>query len=204
MIGVPVAYEIVQFAANDNITSATTIFTFNATTFGLLIPVTIDTFITWNSAGQITQYDATFRWFGFLLDTVITVAGGRINATSFEQARAFVGSTLASTLCQTHTTFCTGANQQYASAAECFAFLTQSIPFGQAYALGRNTLLCRSVHEQMARIRPQVHCPHIGPTGGGMCVDDVTYSQKVLQNYFPNGSFIPEIDGGRGYRGGRW
>jgi len=32
------------------------------------------------------------------------------------------------------------------------------------------TVLCRSVHKNMVSFRPQVHCPHIGPTGGAMCI----------------------------------
>jgi hypothetical protein len=164
---------------------------FNATTFGALVPVTIDTFIAWNAEGQIWQYDATFRWFGFLLDTLIATAGSSINATTSDQAKAFVASTLAFSICQTHQTYCNGTNQQYSNSAKCFYFLTQSIRFGQPHELGGNTLLCRSVHEQMVQYRPSVHCPHIGPSGGGMCVDDQTYAEKVLQKYFTNTPFIP-------------
>ncbi|KAJ5462458.1 hypothetical protein N7530_010663 [Penicillium desertorum] len=192
LVGVPVSYEIVEFAANDNIASASTIIMFNSTTFGTSLPVTIDTFIAWNTQGQIWQYDATFRWFGFLLDTIISTAGSRTNATTPDKAKALVANLLASSLCQTHQTYCNGTNQQYSSPAECFDFLTQSVRFGQAYELGRNTLLCRSVHEQMIQYRPSVHCPHIGPSGGNMCVDDQGYAEKVLQKYFTNTRFIPD------------
>ena len=56
LIGFPISYEIVRFAANENVTSATAIVMFNATSFSAIVPVTIDTFITWNAEGQITQY----------------------------------------------------------------------------------------------------------------------------------------------------
>jgi hypothetical protein len=42
----------------------------------------------------------------------------------------------------------------------------------------------------MVQYRPDVHCAHIGPTGGGYCVDDMTYGQTVLEKYF-NDSWIP-------------
>ncbi len=42
------------------------------------------------------------------------------------------------------------------------------------------------VHQNMVAIRPAVHCPHIGPTGGGYCNDDKTYDQTVLETYFTN------------------
>lgn len=58
---------------------------------------------------------------------------------------------------------------------------------------GRNTLLCRMVHQNMVPFRPAVHCPHIGPTGGGYCDDDKTYAQTVLQDYFTNYPFVDGV-----------
>ena len=40
------------------------------------------------------------------------------------------------------------------------------------------------VHQNMVPYRPNVHCPHIGKTGGGYCNDDMTYDGTVTQNYF--------------------
>jgi hypothetical protein len=158
------------------------------------IPVTIDTFITWDpTTKQITQYDATFKWFGFLLDTLLAETAIRINATSPAQAIAFLTKTFATSLCETHTTYCHDQNQQYTDSASCFSFLTEQIRFGQAFELGRNTLLCRLVHMGMIKFRPEVHCPHIGPSGGGMCVDDQSYVDRVTQKYFTNSPFIPHV-----------
>ena len=190
LVGVPIAYSITQFTANDNIASATTVVTFNATTFGVLVPVTIDTWIEFNADGKITQYDATFRWFDYLLDFLVEGVATKINATSPDQAVAYVSDILAKTICTTHDKYCTGSDQQYSDNAACYAFLTKSIRFGKSYELGRNTLLCREVHEHMVQYRPDVHCPHIGPTGGGYCVDDMNYEQTVLQKYFDD-SWIP-------------
>ena len=55
---------------------------------------------------------------------------------------------------------------------------------------GRNTLLCRMVHQNMIPFRPEVHCPHIGKTGGGYCVDDLTYGGVVTSNPFTNSPFV--------------
>lgn len=95
-------------------------------------------------------------------------------------------------ICQTHEKHCTGANQQYDDTASCVKFLTEGVRFGQDYELGQDTLLCRSVHQQMVQYRPEVHCPHIGPTGGGMCVDDQTYEGKVREDYFTHIPFVVE------------
>lgn len=45
------------------------------------------------------------------------------------------------------------------------------------------------VHQNMVPMRPEVHCPHIGPTGGGFCDDKETYAQTVTEKYFTNYPF---------------
>ena len=42
----------------------------------------------------------------------------------------------------------------------------------------------------MVSLRPDEHCSHIGPTGGGMCVDDQDYAAVVTDNYFTNSDFV--------------
>ena len=49
----------------------------------------------------------------------------------------------------------------------------------------------------MVPLRPEVHCPHIGPSGGGMCVDDRTYVGNLEENYFVNTPFLaPGLEDG--------
>jgi hypothetical protein len=187
---VPISYEITEFVAYDRIAAASTVVTFNATTFRRIVPVMIDTFIAWNDERKIWQYDATFRWFGYLLDTFLDAVALDINATSPDQATEYVTNTISYSICRTHQNHCTRENEQYSNFEECLEFLSQNIRFGKAHELGQNTLLCRSVHEQMAQWRPAVHCPHIGPSGGGMCTDDQTYANVVLQNHFTNTPFV--------------
>ncbi|KAI9368019.1 hypothetical protein BJX61DRAFT_550765 [Aspergillus egyptiacus] len=191
LVGIPISYNITQFAANQNISSATTVFTFNVTSFNTLVPITIDTWILYNADGKIVQYDATFRWFGWLLDTLFEAAGtGLFNTTDPADTQRALGELLATTICETHDQYCVGDNKQYASNEECVRFLTEEIRFGRDYELGRNTLLCREVHEHMVQYRPTEHCPHIGPDGGGYCVDDKEYAEVVTERYFQE-PFIP-------------
>jgi hypothetical protein len=75
---------------------------------------------------------------------------------------------------------CTGANQQYASVAECESFLSSLAPedpnnplFGYGNSIG-----CRDWHLGLARVDPQTHCPHVGPTGGGRCCTNCFPSDK--------------------------
>jgi hypothetical protein len=189
LVGVPIAYSITQFTANGNIASATTVVTFNSTSFGVVIPVTIDTWIEWDAQQKIVQYDATFRWFGPLLEALLKAQAARMNTTDLAVVRAALTQRLADTICQTHEDNCKGENQQYENRDACMDFLTNKTRFGQAYELGRDTLLCREVHELMVKYRPDIHCSHIGPTGGDYCVDDLSYEQVVLEKYFRD-SFI--------------
>jgi hypothetical protein len=36
--------------------------------------------------------------------------------------------------------------------------------------VAEDNLLCRQLHVPMVPLRPEVHCPHIGPSGGDMCI----------------------------------
>jgi hypothetical protein len=71
LLGIPISYEILHFAANEYITSAATRFMFNFTSLGLIIPIEIDSWNTWNEAGQVTQYDGSFKYWQWAVDYII-------------------------------------------------------------------------------------------------------------------------------------
>jgi hypothetical protein len=74
-------------------------------------------------------------------------------------------------------------------------FLTASPPV-QALE-GQKLIDIPQIHQNMVPLRPEVHCPHIGPLGGGMCVDDRTYIGNLEENYFVNTPFLaPGLEGG--------
>ena len=191
LLGYPVNYTITHFTANQNIASAATIITFNFSSLGLVLPIEIDTWNLFDADGKILQYDATFKWFQYFMDTAIKAVMPAIEANTQQQAIQYFTAALASGICSTHQSYCNGTNQQYANYSSCVDFMTTQIRFGQAYELGMNTLLCRMVHQNMIPYRPAVHCPHIGPSGGNMCVDDRSYEYTVLQPYFTNAPFVP-------------
>jgi hypothetical protein len=189
IIGQPMDFEIIQFAAVQNIASATTRVNFTFPAFNnISLPVVINTWMTWNSAHEITQYDVVFKWFGNLFQTLIASLGG-----SAEEAGKKTVAKLAASICDTHTKYCNGSNAQYESWAACHRFITEDIRVGQSFELGMNTLMCRSVHELMVKYRPEVHCSHIGPSGGGQCEDGTTYIQRVEDNLDQNSPWIAEI-----------
>jgi len=71
LIGVPISYEILHFTANQYITSAAVRLQFNFTSLNLMVPVEIDSWNTYNAAGEITQFDVTFRYWQWLVDYVV-------------------------------------------------------------------------------------------------------------------------------------
>jgi len=157
LIGVPLTYDIIHFSAQEYISSAATRFLFNLTSVGLVIPVEIDTWIAWNGDGEIQQYDATFKYWSWLMDYVLTTIAPALGANSSTQAMQILTPALANSICTTEEQFCLGDNQQYASKDACVAFLTQNVRFGQAFEMGQDTIMCRSIHQNMVPYRPSVH-----------------------------------------------
>jgi hypothetical protein len=157
LIGVPLSYDIIHFSAQEYISSAATRFMFNLTSVGLVIPVEIDTWISWNGNGEIQQYDATFKYWSWLMDYLITTLAPGLGANSSAQAIQILTGALANSICIAEEQFCVGENQQYASKDACVAFLTQNVRFGQPFEMGQDTIMCRSIHQNMVPYRPAVH-----------------------------------------------
>lgn len=191
IIGIPTNYTIIHFAANDYIVSVNLIANFELAIIGTSLPVEVDAFMTFDSDFKVTQYDFTARRFDRFFDTLIADAQPLLHTTDAASTEALVGELLDTGICSTSTAFCNGTNQQYSSQDECLQFL-QGVRLGASYELGMNTKLCRMVHAKMVPLRPDVHCPHIGPTGGHFCVDGLTYAEQVLQPIYN----IPMIPAG--------
>ncbi|KAA6414115.1 MAG: hypothetical protein FRX48_02477 [Lasallia pustulata] len=66
---------------------------------------------------------------------------------------------------------CVGGNTQYNSTADCVRTLSGK-PFGDWDEVWGDNVVCRQVHAILAAVDPVVHCPHVGPTGGGKCVNE--------------------------------
>lgn len=80
------------------------------------------------------------------------------------------GGTVCERYCTAITAACSGANLQFADAADCNAWCsTANIPAGTVGAVDGNTLECRIYHAGVAMGMPAMHCPHAGPSGGDVC-----------------------------------
>ncbi|RVD85083.1 uncharacterized protein DFL_003414 [Arthrobotrys flagrans] len=58
----------------------------------------------------------------------------------------------------------------------CFAKLSVK-KFGTFDKLWADTVTCRIVHLMLAEVDPDDHCPHVGPSGGGKCVEYPYYDR---------------------------
>jgi hypothetical protein len=57
-----------------------------------------------------------------------------------------------------------------AKAADCVAFM-QTKPYRSWNRGNSDTFTCRELHSVLTSLRRDVHCPHVGKTGGMVCVD---------------------------------
>eukprot|EP01124_Arcella_intermedia_P036023 TRINITY_DN933_c0_g1_i1.p1 TRINITY_DN933_c0_g1~~TRINITY_DN933_c0_g1_i1.p1 ORF type:complete len:262 (+),score=32.29 TRINITY_DN933_c0_g1_i1:47-832(+) len=64
---------------------------------------------------------------------------------------------------------CTGLNKQYNDQATCETAMAAMTYFSTPLYFS-NSLTCRVNHIPMATVDPALHCPHVGPSGGGACV----------------------------------
>jgi len=99
------------------------------------------------------------------------------------------------TTCATYAQYCnstTDPNGYYANTTDCTNFLN-AIPVGSPDdMMDMNSTWCRDVHSMMVFIRPQVHCPHVGRSGGDKCIP-VSYQSFYdfpygVPNNLPNGN----------------
>ncbi|KAJ7061662.1 hypothetical protein C8F01DRAFT_1210252 [Mycena amicta] len=86
-------------------------------------------------------------------------------------------------ICGLQTQTCVGTNQVYNGMQDCVEQLGKK-PFGRYDEAWGDNVVCRSVHVLLTRIRPEVHCMHVGPTGGGKCINvhynDAYFDDKAL------------------------
>lgn len=177
ILGAPISYEVVKYIASCDTVLSSTVVIFNQSSLSPVTLIEIDTWIKFNLEGQIILYDATFRWLDWLLNDLVQ---------SWESIGGVgqVVKTLAKGICDTERTYCTSSLQQYKDLDACLGFLLNGTRLGAAYEFGRNTLLCRNVHARLLQLDPALHCPHVGPDGGGMCTDKKSYLNTVQEPGF--------------------
>lgn len=165
-------------------------------TVNLSIPLQIDMFMAFDDDSmKVVSYDAILRrideLMAFTAPYLAPQIAEELNSTSTNVTELIQLKTAAD-VCAVSNLYCTGEFQQYDSQDACLTFM-EALPFGESWQGGMNTGWCRYIHKSMfvlatsilhgltvvtcprfldlVQFRPDVHCPHIGPTGGDMCID---------------------------------
>ena len=186
IVGIPTSYTVEEFVGSGNLVSVTVTVSMNYPALTWISPVQITTFITFDQRGRISQYDAVFKWLDWQFATLLQKAQALAGNSSVV---GLVENLLIQEICSVASQYCIGDLQQYSSTSDCSTFLS-SIRLGEVWELGMNTLTCRVVHRNMVPYRPDVHCAHIGKSGGGYCTDDRLYDKYVSQPFFTMSSLI--------------
>ncbi|KAI4733353.1 hypothetical protein E4T50_16092 [Aureobasidium sp. EXF-12298] len=197
LLGYPVNYTFTKFLGTGNVVSFAAVVEYMLPVTKTVIPQELDFWVTFNDKGEISQYDGNFRYLQWQLTSTISTIAASLNLSSAADLTPILHSKLANSICETAAKFCNGTNLQYESQAACEDHLVNGTRFGEGWEWGMDTVSCRMIHQNMVPLRPEVHCPHIGPSGGGMCVDDRTYVGNLEENYFVNTPFLaPGLEGG--------
>ncbi|KAJ7461169.1 hypothetical protein FB451DRAFT_1562986 [Mycena latifolia] len=125
-----------------------------------------------DGTGAVLQYDA---WIPSLSLFSVLSRGFDINTP------AGMNTTIQA-VCGQQAQTCVGENTVYSSVDDCLQTLAGK-PFGRPDETWGDNVVCRSVHVLLTKIRPEVHCPHVGPTGGGKCID-VAYNDVYFNDQF--------------------
>jgi len=170
-------YTLRQYSEDGNIVSATVDFQAQPTKLGtsLGIKPSIDTetaFFLFDDHGKILQYDAIEEnQYSWSKHTSVS-SDDNVNKAGMVQL-----------ICGAHAQYCTGNYAQYKSVDECTNFMN-TLPLGNPDYANQNNVLCRTIWSLVTAIRPKVHCPTLGSTGGKRCLDSNTY-ESYYNNFFP-------------------
>lgn len=113
----------------------------------LVIPLQVDTWSAFNAAGQLSQYDVTFKWWQWTVDYLLGTAAAAHSMT-IPQVTAYATQKLAASICDTAMRNCNSKivglekKDLYSSRDECIGFLTKEVRFGEAYELGELFSFC--------------------------------------------------------------
>jgi len=70
--------------------------------------------------------------------------------------------------CTLNLQFCNGTYADYPDMPTCM-LACSALPLGLDSDVSGNTIGCRTYHSNASASDPSFHCPHAGPTGGGLC-----------------------------------
>lgn len=164
--------------------------------------------VTWSfnqEATKIAQYEYHAQNLAATVDTTFATTEGLIrgnfNASSYAALGVNVSNPINSArnlvmnqICRVHSQYCApnATLKQFSSFGTCMAFM-RTLPHGHLNFAWRNTVNCRSIHQNLIPFNPATHCQHIGPSST-TCRDDVPRSLYYKDRFLPNFNPIVLLD----------
>jgi len=186
LIGWPLNQTVTEVVIYGNTIAYSGIAQFNWTVE--IVPAQFTFMIVFNEDLKVVQYDGQWvrgTWlFNYMLPKLAPRLARELGLPENTDPVRLATRRAALDICTVHETYCTGTKKQYKSHAQCMDFIENKRPFGELWQAGQDTGMCRYFHQAMVRYRPEVHCPHIGPSGGEMCISR-DYVTEVSTNPFP-------------------
>ncbi|KAK9472043.1 uncharacterized protein V1510DRAFT_379620 [Dipodascopsis tothii] len=185
ILGQPTNYTIVEFLGGCNTAATSALVNLYVSDLDLNATIQLDFWFRWDEEGRVAEYDATIRRASRLYDILSDVVSARLSGSNVATAEGTTAwkSLLVGSICGQATIYCTGDNLQYESMEACEEYLMANVRMGEVYEGGMNSIFCRSLHQNMLKFRPEVHCPHVGPSGGDMCRDEDMDYETVVWGY---------------------
>ncbi|SPO00356.1 uncharacterized protein DNG_03201 [Cephalotrichum gorgonifer] len=181
------SYKITSFTSGCRNVAASVVYLYSSVVdpaspdFGKpLAPLKQVAFWRFDGQGAVVKYDA---WIPSLDRWIELIDGTPSTDPTYEMQTI-------QRVCATAQLTCSGPNQQWGSVEECVADLSQRKYGSYSNAWGDN-IVCRTIHLVLTQARPDHHCPHVGPTGGGKCVD-VPYPEDFLSDEDLYGDLVGE------------
>ncbi|KAF3909186.1 hypothetical protein ABW20_dc0100894 [Dactylellina cionopaga] len=160
-------FELAQFSSECPEVASSTVYLYanvvNETNpdNGKLISILKQTgFWRFNERGEVINYDLALIEVDHFIE--------ELTSTDYNDPAA--QAELIATTCGAQALRCVGVNRQYESIEQCIEVLSAK-PFGSYTDIWSDSVVCRSIHIVLTLVRPDAHCPHVGPTGGMKCVE---------------------------------
>ncbi|KAJ7493996.1 hypothetical protein FB451DRAFT_1551250 [Mycena latifolia] len=185
LLGVPLNGTVTDLVIENNLAIVSVLRDFNWTIE--TVPTRWELKFMIDDEGRATQWDAILyrasALFAYIWPKLATHLRTELALPAQTPDTVVLQTRAARDICSQHEQYCLGPDQQYNSTEACLDFVLNTIPLGEVWQGGQNTAFCRYIHTPMIPLRPSVHCPHIGPSGGDMCFDH-PYESMVLDNPF--------------------
>lgn len=192
-IGTPKSYLVTSLAVQEHFVTAVLRVDLEYLSVNRNLPVDLNAWFAVNDAGQISQFDISFKRWAWAMETILSHLLPRMASwadTNSTDASIILRSYLTRSLCTSVSHNCARLDQPRWSLEECTAF-TASLPIGEMDRLDDDSLACRAVHASLVPLRPALYCPMLGATSSRCKARK--YEETIGQKHFSEEFVAPKM-----------